>query len=226
MNITNQNRLRKIGLILLGATAIFNLLGGFGTTCAAFFTSTFDSMAVINDYRIFYQLFVIITVALGFALFKVKKSFSTGESNSLKKILIILLLGTLVGGVHMFMSQVLRGQASPANIKFYINLITLIYFLFLSLPKFREVLAFPPENQKEEVKKREGISQMTIAIIILTVYHWTGTTHIVPEGNWIDALKIPILVSGVAFFIIGFIRYFHIKRFNLNPFTISEDRIE
>ena len=142
-----KRTLPKIGIILLASTAIFNLMGGFGTSCAAFFTSIFDSMKPLTDYRFLYQLFVITTIPLGFAGLQVKKHLTSGNPKAYKEILVVLLLGTIVGGAHMYTSQMILGKAAPANIKFYLNIITLVYFLIIRIPVIWNKLDFIKPNE-------------------------------------------------------------------------------
>jgi hypothetical protein len=61
--------IRIVAIILLGMTAAMNLLGGIGTTCAAFSSNVGYRMAFkeIMDYRWLYQILVVTTILIGLA---------------------------------------------------------------------------------------------------------------------------------------------------------------
>ena len=62
---TKSGRVLKIvGIILLGLTAVFHLLGGVGTTCVALGAENYDTMLGIVPYKWVYQLFVVGTTAI------------------------------------------------------------------------------------------------------------------------------------------------------------------
>ena len=57
--------LRFIGILLMGLTGGFTLLGGVGTTCAAFFPARYESMAALAAFQWLYILFVAAGIAIG-----------------------------------------------------------------------------------------------------------------------------------------------------------------
>ncbi len=57
--------LRFIGILLMGLTAGFTLLGGVGTTCAALSPTSYDSMKALAPFQWLYLLFVLTGIALG-----------------------------------------------------------------------------------------------------------------------------------------------------------------
>jgi hypothetical protein len=67
MNNNSSKAIRGTAISLMALKAAFNILGGIGTTCAAFLTEQFESMAAILDYQWLYQGFVIVTIAIGLA---------------------------------------------------------------------------------------------------------------------------------------------------------------
>ena len=58
--------LKIVAIIFFALTASMNLLGGIGTTCAAFIDK-FSSVLGVLDYQWLYQIFVVTTVLLGIA---------------------------------------------------------------------------------------------------------------------------------------------------------------
>ena len=57
--------LRWVGIILMGLTAAFTIMGGAGTTCVALAAENYDSMVEIAPYKWLYVIFVIATIAAG-----------------------------------------------------------------------------------------------------------------------------------------------------------------
>ena len=57
--------LRFIGIVLMGLTAGFTLLGGAGTTCAALNPTAYDSMVGLAPFQWLYILFVLAGIAIG-----------------------------------------------------------------------------------------------------------------------------------------------------------------
>ncbi|MBK8780987.1 MAG: hypothetical protein IPO22_04145 [Anaerolineales bacterium] len=61
--------LRFIGILLMGLTGGFTLLGGIGTTCAALFPTKYRSMTALASFQWLYILFVIAGIAIGLGEF-------------------------------------------------------------------------------------------------------------------------------------------------------------
>ena len=68
-NIEKPTRIAAI--VLVGLTAAMNLLGGVGTTCAAFSSNVGYRLAFkeLMDYRWIYQILVVTTILIGIAGF-------------------------------------------------------------------------------------------------------------------------------------------------------------
>ncbi len=57
--------LRFFGILMMGLTAGFTLLGGIGTSCAALFPTNWESMAPLAALQWLYILFVLVGIGLG-----------------------------------------------------------------------------------------------------------------------------------------------------------------
>jgi hypothetical protein len=197
--------LRTITIILVGLTAAMNILGGVGTTCAAFLTKQFPPMWALMDYRWLYQLFVIATVAIGLVGVWTTIGLARGRKNAYRDTLIVLAAGTLVGAVHMIASLALRGKAVPANVKLYINALTLVYALSLRLPGLRERVTFSEESAGADRATAAGMAAIVSGFTVLSVSYWAAPSHTYAGENWVYVLRTPIYLTGGLLLVAGFI---------------------
>jgi len=191
---------RITAIIFMGLTAAMNLLGGSGTSCAAFSNNVGYRMAfkAIMDYRWLYQALVVTTVIIGLVGIWATIKLVRGGPAVYKNALIILVIGSILGGVHYFASMTLRGAAAPANVKFYLNLFTLLIFLLLKVPGIRENVDFStPGNDKAEAVSAAGMAAIVAGIVILTVFNWAAPSHTFNGENWVYVFYTPLMVSGV-----------------------------
>ena len=192
--------LRIIAIILMGLTAVMNLLGGAGTSCAAFSSNPeyISAFQELMDYRWVYQALVVTTVLIGIAGVWMTVRLVRGGGNMYRDTLIVLVVGTVLAGVHFYASTALRGKAAPANMKFYINVITLIVFLLLGLPGIREKVDFSRSGGKGEAAAAAGMAALLAGIVTLTVFGWAGPTHTFGGENWVYVFYTPLMIGGVV----------------------------
>jgi hypothetical protein len=197
MNKTGMT-LRIGAIILMGLTAAMNLLGGIGTTCAAFSNKVEYKMAFkdLLDYRWLYQIFVVTTILIGIAGIWVLIRMVRGGPKITRDALIVLGIGTIIGGVHYFTSLALRGKAAPANVKFYTNIFTLIVFLIFQIPSLREKVDFSKAGGKSETNAGAGMAAIIVGAIMLTIFHWAGPSHTFYGENWVYVLQMPLIIVG------------------------------
>ena len=84
---------RIIAIVLLGLTAVMTLLGGAGTSCAAFSPEEFE-MEELIPYQWLYQVLVVTTVAAGLAGFWVTFAFVRGRKNAYRYTMAFLVAGS------------------------------------------------------------------------------------------------------------------------------------
>ena len=197
--------IRIVAIIMMGMTAAMNLLGGIGTTCAAFSSNVGYRLAFkeLMDYRWLYQIFVVTTILIGLAGIWATVKLVRGGSNVYRDVLIILVIGTILGGIHYFTSMALRGKAAPANVKFYLNLLTLIVFLVFRIPGIWKNLDFNSPGGKNETKSAVGMAAIIIGILTLTIFAWAGPSHTFFQENWTYVLFVPLTVIGLGLTILG-----------------------
>ncbi len=194
--------IKLVAIILFGLTSAMNLLGGAGTSCVAFSNNVGYRMAFkqLMDVRWLYQLFVVTTVIIGIVGIWATIKLIRGGPTVYRTALIVLVVGTLIGAVHYLVSLNLRGKAAPANVKFYLNLITLLLFLAINLPGIRNKIDFTSGGSgKTEKTAAAGMAAIVIGIIVLTVFDWAAPTHTMNGQNWVYVFYAPLMVSGITF---------------------------
>jgi len=197
--------IRIVAIILMGMTAAMNLLGGIGTTCAAFSNNVGYRMAFIElkDYRWLYQIFVVTTILIGLAGIWATVKLVRGGSNVYRDILIILVIGTILAGIQYYTSMTLRGKAAPANVKFYLNLLTLIVFLVFRIPSIWKNLDFNSPGGKNETNSGIGLAAIITGVLTLTIFIWAGPSHTFFQENWTYVLQVPLIVVGIGLTLLG-----------------------
>jgi len=199
--------LRVIAILLLGMTAAMNLLGGAGTFCAAFSSNVGYRMAfkAIMDYRWIYQIVMVLTIPTGIAGIMALVKLIEGKSDAYRFSIIILIIGTILGATQFIASTVLRGKATPANVKFFINIATLVYFAILQFPEIRQKLDDSGPVDKSEKNSASGLVAFIAGILTLTVFFWAGPSHTFFGENWVFVFEIPLLISGTILTVGGFL---------------------
>ena len=199
--------LRISAIIMMGMTAAMNLFGGAGTYCAAFSNNIGYRMAfkALMDYRWLYQIVMVATVLTGIAGVMALIKLIRGKPGVYRFTLIVLAIGTVLGGTQFFASLILRGAATPANVKFFINLATLILFLIFLLPGIKDKVDFSQPMEKAEKDSTAGIVSILVGITALTIFAWAGPSHTYFGENWVYVLEVPLLVIGTTLTVGGFI---------------------
>jgi hypothetical protein len=187
--------LRAVAIILLILTAAFNLLGGAGTTCAAFFTEKYPTLAVLASVKWLYQILVVTTIATGIAGIWATVGLIRGKEKYYRNTLIVLMVGTVLGGVQYYSSLALRGAAAPANVKFYLNAVTLIVFLVCGIPGIREWTDFEKQGGAG-IRPAAGVATFIAGLLTLSTPMWAGPTHTYMGQNWVYLLGAPLNIAG------------------------------
>lgn len=186
-------------------TAGINLLGGAGTFCAAFSNNVGYRMAfkAIMDYRWIYQIVMVLTIPTGIAgIFGLVK-YIKGKPDAYRLNLIILVIGTLLGATQYFASLILRGKAIPANVKFFTNAATLVYFLILLIPAIWEMMNDAGPVDKSETNAAGGMAAFIVGALTLTVFFWAGPSHTFFGENWTFVFETPLLIFGTLLVVGG-----------------------
>ena len=196
MEDKTAKNLRTGAIVLMGLTATMNIAGGIGTTCAAFLTRDFPPMWSLYDYRLLYQIFVVVTTLIGIANVWVTVGLVRGRKNVVRNALITLILGTIVGAVHVIASEILREKSVPANFVLYANILTLLVFLVLSTPNYRDRVNFSDPGDAGTQSTASGLAAIMAGVLLLSVPMMVGSSHIYQGNNWVDVLGTTISVGG------------------------------
>jgi hypothetical protein len=160
-------------------------------------------MWVLLDYRWLYQIVMIVTIALGIGGVWATIKLIRGGEKAYRNAVTLLVAGTAVGAVQVIASLALRGKAVPANMKLYINALTLILFLLLRLPGIRERVNFEKEADQGVQGVASGLTAILAGSLVLSTAFWVGGSHIHEGFNWVTVLRGPLLGSGAALVAMG-----------------------
>ena len=190
--------IRIVAIIMFGLTAAMNLLGGIGTTCAAFSNNVGYRMAFkeLMDYRWLYQILVVTTILIGLAGIWALVRLIRGGTTVYRDAVIVLVIGSLLGGIQYFASMSLRGEAAPANVKFFLNLLTLVLFLLIRIPGIWKNVDFSTRGGKAETRVGVGLATIVTGVLTLTVFTWAGPSHTFFGENWTHVLIGPLSIIG------------------------------
>ena len=192
--------LRFIGILLMGVTALFTIAGGLGTTCVALNPTGYgENMALLAPFQWLYIIFVIVTTAIGVMAARAVLLLAKGRSNSYRSSIIALVLGIVVGVVHMLVSRVLRGKSMPVDGVVYTTALTLIVFLLFRIPKIWQGVDYTFENSNDKTGKLSAaITLLVTGILTLTVQYWAGSTHTWDGTNWAATFQVTSTMLGLG----------------------------
>jgi len=193
--------LKIVAIVFMALTAAMNLLGGIGTVCAAFIKQ-FSIVLGVYDYQWLYQVFMITTIIVGILGIWGTVKLAKGGEKVFRNALIILIVGTLLGGIHYYTSMQIRGAAAPANMKFFTNLLTLIIFLILSIPGIKEKVDFTTGGSSAE-KGAGGMAAILAGTLTLSTFYWVTPSHTYQGVNWVELLDISVIALGTSLLLLG-----------------------
>lgn len=194
--------LRFIGIVLMGLTGGFTLLGGIGTSCAALFPTKYDSMAALVPFQWLYILFVLTGIAIGLWGIWATIKLVRGTSDSYKMSLQALISGTVIGWLHIFVSQSLRGKSMPVDAVVYTTVFTLVIFLLFRIPAIWQGVNFDKGNTKSNLPAG-GAAAILLGIMTLTIQYTMGSTHTWGGVNYADAFNTAMTLTGFGLLLLG-----------------------
>jgi hypothetical protein len=197
--------LRIVGILLMSLTAAFTLMGGAGTSCVALNPTGFgDSFAPIAKVQWLYILFVLVTLAIGVMGVRAVVLIVQGKKNAYRYSLIAMLLGLVVGGIHMAVSRLLRGSSMPVDAVVYTTVLTLVVFLLFRIPGVWQGVDFEkPAGDKKTGKQAAAIALGTVGLLALTIQFIMAPTHTINGVNFADVWHVALTAIGLALIVIG-----------------------
>jgi len=193
--------LRIVGIVFMSLTALFTILGGAGTTCVALNPTGFgDTFAPIAKFQWLYILFVLVTVAIGVMGVRAVVLLVKGKKNAYRYSLIALMMGTVVGAIHMAFSRNLRGGSSmPVDMVVYTTVLTLIIFLLFRIPAIWQGVNFEkPEGENKNGKQAAAIALGACGLLSLTIQFLMAPTHTIGGINYADVWHTTLTVLGLV----------------------------
>lgn len=197
--------LRFIGILLMGITALFTIAGGLGTTCVALNPTGFgESMALLAPFQWLYIVFVIVTTAIGIMAARAVVLLAKGKPNSYRYAVITLVLGIVVGVVHMLVSRGLRGNSMPVDGVVYTTVLTLIVFLIFRIPKIWQGVDYTSGGSGDQTGKIAAVITLLVTGgLTLTVQYWAGPTHTWDGTNWAATFQVTSRMLGLGQLLVG-----------------------
>jgi hypothetical protein len=194
--------LRFLGILLMGLTGGFTLLGGVGTSCAAFVPTNFDSMAVLAPFQWLYILFVIVGIALGVMGIRATIMLIKGADKSYRDALVALIAGVVVGFIHIYVSRALRGKSMPVDAVVYTTFFTLVIFLLFKIPAIWQGVDFAKAKAGQN-KPAGGAAAILLGILTLTIQYTMGSTHTWGGVNYAGAFNTAMALIGLGLLLLG-----------------------
>ncbi len=196
--------LRMLGIVLMGITAVFTLMGGAGTSCVAISPTGFGGkFSGIAPYQWLYILFVVVTFAFGVMGARAVWLLTRNHSNSYRYAVIALVGGTIVGVIHMLVSRSLRGSSMPVDMVTYFNILTLVVFLIFRIPGLWQQIGYGHPVQSKPAGMAGGLTAVIAGAISLTIQYWMGSTHTIGGVNYADVWHVQLLVIGWLLILAG-----------------------
>jgi hypothetical protein len=197
--------LRTVGIVLMGLTAAFTLMGGAGTTCIALNPTGFGGkFSGIAPFQWLYILFVLVTVAIGVMGIRAVVILSQGRKNAYRYALIALIAGTIVGGIHIFASRALRGGSMPVDMVVYTTVLTLVVFLLFRIPGIWQGVDFrKPETGGHNRGNAAAITVAVTGVLTLSIQFIMAPTHTISGINYADVWHIALSFIGGLLILIG-----------------------
>jgi Kef-type K+ transport system membrane component KefB len=198
--------LRVVGIVLMGITAVFTLMAGIGTTCVAVAAKNFSpNMAKLAPYSWLYILFVLITTAVGVYMVKALISLIKKKPQGYRQAIISLILGIVIGAIHMAVSRSLRGSSMPTDGVVYVTVLTLIVFAFFKIPGIWNELHLVGHQPDDTNRIASAFTLLFCGIAVLSAPIWGAQTHTFVEGgtNWANAWPVQMNLIGVFLFLAG-----------------------
>lgn len=192
--------LRFVGIVLMGLTGGFTLLGGVGTSCAALFPTKWESMAPLAPFQWLYILFVLVGTAIGVWGIWATVKLVRGTSDSYKMSVQALVAGVLVGGFHIYMSRMLRGKSMPVDAVVYTTVLTLLVFLLFRIPGIWQGVNFDKGGSN---RTAGGAAAILLGALTLTIQYTMGSTHTWGGVNYADAFNTGMTITGIGLLLLG-----------------------
>jgi hypothetical protein len=200
--------LRWVGIVLMGLTSLFTLLGGIGTVCAALFPENFaadsEAMAALVGWEWLYITFMLVTTAIGVMMVRATVLLIKGTANAYRDTLISLVAAVVVGFIHIYASRTIRGGSMPVDAVVYSAVFTLIVFLIFRIPFIWQGVNYEkPAGAKNDNGPATAITLALGGLMSFTIQYLVGSTHTFGGVNYGDAFHLSMTLIGFGLVLAG-----------------------
>jgi lysylphosphatidylglycerol synthetase-like protein (DUF2156 family) len=211
---------RIIAIVLVALTATVNVVGGAGTSCAAFTPYKYPSMQALIPLQWLYQLLVVTVIAAGLAGAWTTYTLARARKNSYMAALIVVMAGMVLAIVQMAASRALRGKSMPTDLRLYVSIVTLLVLLALRLPGIWQKSGMGGASSGSgSWTTPTGTAAIVMGLTVLTVPLWVGQSHTFDGFNWVYAWDWQLLLGGALLVLTGIVLLAR-GRFAHRPFAI------
>jgi hypothetical protein len=200
--------LRWAGIVLMGLTSLFTLMGGIGTVCAALFPENFaadsEAMAALVGWNWLYITFMLVTTAIGVMMVRATVLLIKGTANAYRDTIISLVAAVVVGFIHIYASRAIRGGSMPVDAVVYSAVFTLIVFLIFRIPFIWQGVNYEkPAGAKNDNGPAAAATLVLGGIMALTIQYMVGSSHTFGGINYADAFHLSMTLIGIGLILAG-----------------------
>lgn len=116
--------------------------------------------------------------------------------------LYVLVTGVVIGGFHIYVSRMLRGNSMPVDAVVYTTALTLIVFLLLRIPFIWNHADFE-KGESRSNRMAGGAAAILLGLMTLTIQYTMGPTHTWNDVNYANAFNEWMTITGVGLLLLG-----------------------
>lgn len=147
---------------------------------------------------------ILVTLAIGVMGVRAIVLLVQGKKNAYRYSLIAMILGLVVGGIHMAVSRALRGSSMPVDAVVYTTVLTLVVFLLFRIPGVLQGVDFEkPAGDKKTGKNAAAIALAATGLLALTIQFLMAPTHTIGGVNYADVWHATFTVIGAGLILAG-----------------------
>jgi hypothetical protein len=200
--------LRWVGIVLMGLTSLFTLMGGIGTVCAALFPENFaadsEAMAALIGWEWLYITFMLVTTAIGVMMVRATVLLIKGTANAYRDTILSLVAAVVVGFIHIYASRTIRGGSMPVDMVTYTAVFTLIVFLIFRIPFIWQGVNFEkPAGAKNDNGPAAAITLALGGLMSFFIQYMVSSTHTFGGVNYGDAFHLSMTLIGIGLILAG-----------------------
>lgn len=197
--------LRTTAIILMGITAAHTLLGASGSVCISWFPEQYESLVNVVPYKGIYQIATSFTFVSAFIGIWSVVGLVRGKSKAYLLAVSALVLSIATALTKMHYSKMLRGSTMPTDIRLYLSIFTLLFFLMLRLPGIKDKVDLTKSSKSDAsgTGTGTGVAMVLAGIAFLTTHLWAGPSHMMDGRNLVLVLDAPLTYGGIALLVGG-----------------------